>query len=737
MRPSNKTFERHVVGRRAYQNTAEEIGRSAGWLAATLIVSIIAGFIWPVTFWLSVPIAIFWVPIFMFSEFRMPLRMPEDMGIPDPSTEMNIPAKMWGILPFTVLRRVMSKSSGILYAGYQRIIDAGRELWISMDDLTRHVILLATTGAGKTEMLLGFVLNALTWSKGFIFSDGKAQNDVWFAIASLARRFGREDDLLVLNYITGGKSRAQRLLEGVKTRPQSNSTNPFILAQETYILQMMDGMLPDASNDGGWQEKAKVMNQALVIGLVYKSRKEGLVMSQRLIQEYMPLRKFVDLYLIAQAENWHEEAWMPMHNYLSALAGFDIDKVHTPAEWAEEAFTQHNYLIQQYTRVLSLFSDTYDHVFSSGAGDIDLRDVVHNDRILVVLIPALELSSSEATTLGRLTVSQIAMILSQDLGEKIEGKAEDILIIRKFKDRFPFLWIADEVGAYYTETFGHLATQVRSLGYSLILAGQDLQRLKTAAGDKIWTLISNMFTRIAGTLNDPKETLEMYQKAGGSEFEGIQDRMERHDGMFGNNVYRDSDSITVREKQRITVEEVQALNKGEQITIFRGEVTRGSSLYIDDEDKITDTCIRINRFIDIPPPSLQEILETMPGSVRRARPRQEVIASIMSMARSKKAESDHASYPGNIIITDGVLFTVAEEAVYCDEIEFPEPPPIERATRMLSLATAMLQETRGTYRAEVPEPAKLSVSKEMFERYNRYHQTPAATGGSYGQFINA
>lgn len=70
------------------------------------------------------------------------------------------------------------------------------------------------------------------------------------------------------------------------------------------------------------------------------------------------------------------------------------------------------------------------------------------------------------------------MILGQDLGEKIEGKAQDILVVRKYKYRFPFLWINDEVGAVYTEKLGELATQVRSLGISLLLAGQEAQRLK-------------------------------------------------------------------------------------------------------------------------------------------------------------------------------------------------------------------------------------------------------------------
>lgn len=721
-----KPVDKMRINRRVYHSQVEEFATDSGWLSAALLSSLIAGAIWPISLWLAVPLLALWLLTFLSHPFRMPLRMATDMDRLDPSTERQSPSKMFGFLPVTVMRRSMSRASGILYCGYERVFDRGRELWLSMDDLTRHLILMATTGAGKTEMLLGYVLNALGWCKGFIFSDGKAQNDVWFACASLARMFGREDDLRVLNFITGGQSRAQRLLDNDKSRQQSNSQNPFALAQETYIIQLMDSMLPAAGNDGGWQEKAKAMNQALNIGLVYKCRKEGLVMSQRLIQEYLPLRKFVDLYLQAEAEEWHEEVLLPLKNYLSTLAGFDMAQVSSPSEWTAEALNQHGYLIQQYTRMLSLFSDTYGHVFSKGAGDVDLRDVIHNDRILVLMIPALELSSSEAATLGRLVVSQVAMILSQDLGEKVEGKAEDILIIKKYRDRFPFLWIADEIGAYYTEIFGHLATQIRSLGYALVLAGQDLQRLKSAAGDKIWTLIGNMFTRIAGTINDPKETLEMYQKAGGTEMKAQQDRLTRTPGIIGSSSYEDSDSVSLREHQRITVEEVQELNQGEQITIFRGDVIRGASLYIEDDDKITSKDIRVNRFIEVAPPTLDTLTAFLPGKVKRTLPRKENIARLLHAGRTNKKGRRSRRHPDNLIITDGVLFVLAEEAVICDEIEETPPEPVERAIRMFSLSVTMLRQTQGRYTAEIPEPAQLTVKQEQLDRYMRYHQSVPA-----------
>lgn len=717
-----KPVDRIKLGRKVYHTPLEDVAQSSGWLTLAIIASLVAGIIWPVTLWVALPVMIFWLPTFLFNEFRMPLRMPTDMERVDPSTEMRIPGKMLGFLPVTVMRRTMSRAGGILYSGYERTFDAGRELWLSMDDLTRHLILMATTGAGKTEMLLGYVLNALSWGKGLIFSDGKAQNDVWFAIASLARRFGREDDLRVINFITGGQSRSQRLLDNDKSRPQSNTVNPFSLAQETYIIQLMDSMLPPAGNDGGWQEKAKAMIQALIMGLVYKCRKEGRVMSQRTIQEYLPLREVAKLYQQAVAEDWHDEAKLPLKNYLSTLAGFDMALINSPSDWAAEALNQHGYLIQQFTRMLSLFSDTYGHVFASGAGDIDLRDVVHNDRILVLLIPALELSSTEAATLGRLTVSQAAMILSQDLGEKLEGRARDILVVKKYKDRFPFLWIADEVGAYYTEVFGHLATQVRSLGYSLVLAGQDLQRLKSAAGDKIWTLIGNMFTRVAGTLNDPKETLEMYQKSGGTEYKGVQTAMQREAGAFGGSSFRDTDQITLKEDQRITVEEVQQLNKGEQITLFQGDVIRGSSLYIGDEDKITGQDIRINRFIEVAAPTVETLMTFMPVKTRWTVPRAEAVTRLLAVGldENKGAASHH--HPSHILITDTVLFAVAHETALMDEVEPVPPTATERATRLFSLVANVLDETRGRYRAEHPQPAKISVKQEALQRYAQYHQ---------------
>ncbi|MCB1557154.1 MAG: type IV secretory system conjugative DNA transfer family protein, partial [Alphaproteobacteria bacterium] len=89
------------------------------------------------------------------------------------------------------------KGEGILYIGNAKNTD--EEVWFTNTDTRTHILYLGTTGSGKTVGLTSMVTNALTWGSGFVYIDGKADTDLWSKLSSLVRRFGRDDDLLVLN----------------------------------------------------------------------------------------------------------------------------------------------------------------------------------------------------------------------------------------------------------------------------------------------------------------------------------------------------------------------------------------------------------------------------------------------------------------------------------------------------------------------------------------------------------
>lgn len=144
----------------------------------------------------------------------------------------------------------------------------------------------------------------------------------------------------------------------------------------------------------------------------------------QLLREYMPLEKMAALYVTGVDARWPEEALSPLKNYLQELPGFDMAHVRRPAMWTEEPRKQHGYLTGQFSETYPTFTETYGHIFAQDAGDIDLRDSIHSDRILITMIPALELSSHTASALGKIMVTQQSMILARDLGHRIGGTDE-------------------------------------------------------------------------------------------------------------------------------------------------------------------------------------------------------------------------------------------------------------------------------------------------------------------------
>lgn len=92
-----------------------------------------------------------------------------------------------------------------------------------------------------------------------------------------------------------------------------------------------------------------------------------------------------------------------------------------------------------------------------------MDDIFHNDRILIVMIPSLELSRGEAATLGRLYVTLQRMTISKDLGYQLEGKKEEVLLTHALNNQAPYGLIYDELGQYFTSGMDTLSAQMRSL----------------------------------------------------------------------------------------------------------------------------------------------------------------------------------------------------------------------------------------------------------------------------------
>ncbi len=627
-----------LIHRKAWGNPLWNALQSLNIYGLSVTGSLVASFIWPLALPLCLLISVLTGLIFSLQRWRCPLRMPVTLNRPDPSQDRLVRRSLFSFWPTLFQYETIQESParGIFYVGYQRLRDTGRELWLSADDLTRHIMFFASTGGGKTETIFSWIINPLCWARGFTLVDGKAQNDTARTVWYLARRFGREDDVEVINFMNAGRSRSEIIQSGDKTRPQSNSWNPFCYSTEAFTAETMQSSLPQNVQGGEWQSRAIAMNKALVFGTKFWCVREGKHMSLQMLREHMSLDKMAELYCRAIDDQWPEEAVAPLRNYLQDVPGFDMAQVRTPSAWTEEPRKQHSYLSGQFSETFSTFTEVFGDVFAEDAGDIDLRDSIHSDRILMVLIPAMDTSAHTTSALGRMFVTQQSMILARDLGYRLEGTDSETLEVKKYKGRFPYLSLFDEVGAYYTDRIAVEASQVRSLDFALILMAQDQERIEgQTSAINTATLMQNTGTKFAGRVVSDDKTARTLKNAAGDEARARMSSLQRQEGIFGES-WTDGSQINIQMESKVSVKDLISLHPGEFFSIFQGESVPSASFYIPDKEKSCDSDpLVINRYIGVDTPSLGRLRRLVPRTAQRRIPTPENVSAITGVLTAK------------------------------------------------------------------------------------------------------
>ena len=394
--------------------------------------------------------------------FELPFKLPRYANLPDPH---NPPPGKTG----------SGKSDGILFLGNVSDKDDEhfrRELWMTNNDVRTHILYLGTTGSGKTEGLKSLVTNSLAWGSGFAYTDGKADTDLWASLYALARRFGRDDDILVLNYMTGNSDDGST----------SNSMNPFSNGSSSYLANLVVNLMPDAGGDNAmWKERAVALMFALMPALTYKRDKQGLLLDVGVVRSHLELQPIIQL---SRDQTLPARIMRGLEGYLNTLPGFvaaafDDEGNERPPSPDQPMYDlqvarqQHGYLSMQFTRSMQSLADEYGYIFKQQLADIDMLDLVLNRRILVVLIPALEKSGDEAANLGKIVASCLKGMMGATLGNTVEGGWETAIGSKQTHSNSSFMTVFDEVGYYTyggyggTGAFAWVLAGVRRAGFAV------------------------------------------------------------------------------------------------------------------------------------------------------------------------------------------------------------------------------------------------------------------------------
>lgn len=490
---------------------------------------------------------------------------------------------------------------GIAFFGNDR--QTNEELWFGNEDMRTHALIFGSTGSGKTEALVSLAYNALIQASGFIYVDGKGDNSLYAKIFSMVRSMGREDDLLLINFMTGARD-----IVGPQERRLSNTLNPFCQGSSSMLTQLVVSLMGSSSqsSDGDmWKGRAISFVEALMKLLVYMRDEGAILLDANSIRNYFDLQRLEAIVIDKVFPRDEQESLNiesipklvtdPLRNYVFNLPGYNKEK---KGKQVSQVLEQHGFITMQLVRVFSSLADTYGHIIRTNLAEVDFKDVVLNRRILVVLLPALEKSPDELSNLGKVIVSSLKAMMAAGLGDQVEGDYRDVIERKPTNAPTPYMCILDEYGYYAVQGFAVVPAQARSLGFSAIFAGQDFPAFQKASKEEAASIGANTNIKICMKLEDPTETWDFFTKTAGEAYVTKVDSFQTKENSIANS-YMDTRSSSFEKRARIDLLDLKDQTEGEAHIFFRSKIVRARMFYA---NPTPVKQLKVNQFLKVEPP---------------------------------------------------------------------------------------------------------------------------------------
>ena len=521
------------------------------------------------------------------------------------------------------------KGKGLIFLGSE--VRTSMPAFVSDNDARTHALFFGTTGSGKTELLLAYVVNSLIYDGGASYTDGKGDVKLWGKFIDICRLLGREDDLLLISFITSGHEFYERQENKISNTMNMYSSGSSGMCTEASI-SLMDS---SKGGDDMWKGRAIAFLGALIKPMVFLRDKGEVLLSADAIREYFEL-PILERFVWDEEDTWkggakreqgyfnkkYGKVWdkviRPLRAFMVTIPGYDKSRLGSQEQ---KTLEQHGYITMQLARLFGDIADNYGHIMQTPLGEVEMYDVVINDRILVTLLPALERSPESLGMLGKIIVGGIKQMAAGCLGNKVTGLRREIIDARPTNSPVPFPTIFDEYGYYAVLGFAAMPAQARSLGFAVIFAAQDFASLKKSSPEEADQTWENTNLRGIGriTSGGDAETYKRMAALGGTVRVAALSGYERVFGMFRTRT-RGRETIDIVEKPRVNSDDLHSQADGE-FHLFLGKkedsatkgsvkVVRVNAFYTDvkainSKDKriqLSSRELDLNHFAPVPPP---------------------------------------------------------------------------------------------------------------------------------------
>ena len=460
----------------------------------------------------------------------------------------------------------------------------------------------------NTELLLGIASQSMMWSSGFMFIDGKGTSEFHAKVWSLVSRFGRQDDYRMLNFTDSG---------GHPDNPaggpavHSNTLNPFSHGSADQLMNLIVSLMSDTGTAGDmWKGRAMSLVTSTMKALCEMRDAGDVLLDVQSIRDFLPLgmgvRKeflegreitdvdeipdpawddlrsrggMIELYLRALGGEFSERSRLALKGFFDSLPGFRLEAALNGEPQEGKAVEQHGFLSMQLTRPLGSLADDFGHIFRTPFGEVDIEDVVLNRRILVVLLPALQKAPEEMRNCGKIVVAMLKMMMGRAAGSMLEGSKLSLVDARPTRSPSPFIAILDEAGYYMVKGIDTMMAQARSLGFMIIIAGQDMAAMQSVAPQIAETVAANARLTAAGATEDAQRTWAFLRNKFSTHTVPVVPGRTARAGLFGTRwVERPDVSFTVEDRVRIG--DLQRLREGEFYFMMESRLVKARAFHI-------------------------------------------------------------------------------------------------------------------------------------------------------------
>ena len=463
----------------------------------------------------------------------------------------------------------------------------------------------------NTEFLLGLVSQSMIWSSGFLFIDGKGTSEFHGKAWSLVSRFGRQDDYRILNFTDSG---------GEPDTPaggpvvQSNTLNPFSHGTPDQLMNLIASLMSDAgAGNDMWKNRAMSLVASTMKTLCEMRDAGDILLDVQSIRDHLPLgigvkKTLLDGRVAAGVEDIPEAAWkelrtrggmielylralngefsnssmLALKGFFESLPGFNLGKALNGEPQEGKAAEQYGFLAMQLTKPLGSLADDFGHIFRTPFGEVDIEDVVLNRRILVVLLPALQKAPEEMRNCGKIVVAMLKMMMGKAAGSEIDGSKRAIIDARPTRSPSPFIVVLDEAGYYMVKGIDTMMAQARSLGFMIVIAGQDMAAMQSVSPQIAETASANARLTAAGAMEDAQKTWEFLRKKFGRHKVAVSTGRTARSGLFGTR-WEDRGTASFVEEDRVSISDMQRLKEGEFYLLMESTLVKARTFYLGDQ----------------------------------------------------------------------------------------------------------------------------------------------------------